>query len=202
MTSAEKATATSAEQTEQAELIKGDLQLGEFMLKYPELSDIPVKYGIHLTGCSTPTWETLENLARSYMPGVAFDDMLKELNEAAAKLGKEKPSARPEAIDITPAVVNKATEIIKRENKGGFNLRIRVLPGGCAGYTYEFALDDEQTTDDVVIDKGELKVLVDKTSLQALQGSIIDYVETLQKSGFKVDNPNAKATCSCGSSFG
>ncbi|MBI2143251.1 iron-sulfur cluster assembly accessory protein [Candidatus Woesearchaeota archaeon] len=91
---------------------------------------------------------------------------------------------------------------MKKQGVSGFNLRVEVKPGGCAGYSYDFSLDDEQKSDDIVIVKNDLKVTVDSASAEALKGAVIDYVETLNRSGFKVDNPNAHAVCSCGSSFG
>ena len=68
--------------------------------------------------------------------------------------------------------------------------------------SYEFSLDDEIKSSDEVIEKGGLKVVIDSASMENLKGATVDYVETLQKSGFKVDNPNAHAVCSCGQSFG
>ncbi|MBI2145137.1 iron-sulfur cluster assembly accessory protein [Candidatus Woesearchaeota archaeon] len=129
--------------------------------------------------------------------------MLNELNTAAAKIDAERPKERPATIEVTSNAVEKVKEIVKKQGlTGNFSLRIEVKPGGCAGYSYEFALDDEQKEGDVSIEKNGLKVLIDTASAEALKGAVIDYVETLNRSGFKVDNPNAHAVCSCGSSFG
>ncbi|MBI2141196.1 iron-sulfur cluster assembly accessory protein [Candidatus Woesearchaeota archaeon] len=128
--------------------------------------------------------------------------MLTELNRAAAKIDSERPKEKPDKFDVTDAAVEKVKEMMKKQGISGFNLRVEVKPGGCAGYSYDFSLDDESGSNDVILEKSGLKIVVDAASAEALKGAVIDYVETLNRSGFKVDNPNAHAVCSCGSSFG
>ena len=79
-------------------------------------------------------------------------------------------------------------------------LRVGVRGGGCSGFQYQLAFD-EQRDSDVVFESHGLKLLVDTDSLRFVQGSTIDYEETLQGAGFKVENPNVVAACGCGSSF-
>jgi iron-sulfur cluster assembly protein len=79
-------------------------------------------------------------------------------------------------------------------------LRVGVRGGGCSGFQYQLAFD-EQREDDVVFEDHGLKLLVDNASLELVRGSTIDYEESLQGAGFKVDNPNVVAACGCGSSF-
>ena len=79
-------------------------------------------------------------------------------------------------------------------------LRVGVRGGGCSGFQYQLAFD-EQRENDVVFESHGLKLLVDSESLQFVRGSTIDYEETLQGAGFKVNNPNVVAACGCGSSF-
>ena len=79
-------------------------------------------------------------------------------------------------------------------------LRVGVRGGGCSGFQYQLAFDEQRDSDLVFEDHG-LKLLVDKESLQFVSGSIIDYQESLQGAGFKVENPNVVAACGCGSSF-
>jgi iron-sulfur cluster assembly protein len=79
-------------------------------------------------------------------------------------------------------------------------LRVGVRGGGCSGFQYQLAFD-EQRDDDVVFESHGLKLLVDNASLQYVSGSVIDYEESLQGAGFKVENPNVVAACGCGSSF-
>ncbi|HVR04815.1 MAG TPA: iron-sulfur cluster assembly accessory protein [Solirubrobacteraceae bacterium] len=79
-------------------------------------------------------------------------------------------------------------------------LRVGVRGGGCSGFQYQLAFD-EQHESDAVFESHGLKLLVDRASLQFVQGSTIDYEESLQGAGFKVNNPNVVAACGCGSSF-
>jgi iron-sulfur cluster assembly protein len=83
---------------------------------------------------------------------------------------------------------------------GVAGLRVGVRGGGCSGFQYQLAFD-EQRDDDEVFESHGLKLLVDRESLQFVRGSVIDYEESLQGAGFKVNNPNVVAACGCGSSF-
>jgi iron-sulfur cluster assembly protein len=79
-------------------------------------------------------------------------------------------------------------------------LRVGVRGGGCSGFQYALAFDTQRDDDEVFEDHG-LRILVDRPSLPYVRGAIVDYVDTLQGAGFKVDNPNVVAACGCGSSF-
>jgi iron-sulfur cluster assembly protein len=79
-------------------------------------------------------------------------------------------------------------------------LRIGVRGGGCSGFQYALAFDEQREDDSVFEDKG-IRLLVDRPSLPYVKGSVIDFVDGLQGAGFKVDNPNVVAACGCGSSF-
>jgi iron-sulfur cluster assembly protein len=79
-------------------------------------------------------------------------------------------------------------------------LRVGVRGGGCSGFQYALAFDNERDDDEVFVDHG-LRILVDRPSLAYVRGAVIDYVESLQGAGFKVENPNVIAACGCGSSF-
>ena len=81
------------------------------------------------------------------------------------------------------------------------NLRVAVLGGGCSGFQYEFSLEDEAASDDLVIDAGAHAVLIDPVSLPYLSGSVIDFKNELIGARFAVENPNATASCGCGTSF-
>ena len=190
------------EKQETVQLIKSETTIGELMLKYPQLADLMAKHGLKMTGCGTPYQEELKMAAMSAMNEEDFNSMLSELNLAAAKIDAERPKERPVSVEITEAAVAKVKELMKKQGIDDFNLRIEVKPGGCAGYSYDFSLDDEVKGNDIIIQKNEMKVTIDPASAEALKGAVIDYVETLNRSGFKVDNPNAHAVCSCGSSFG
>ena len=182
-------------------LVTEETVLGELMMKYPKAVEVLSRYGVPATGCSMPVSETVGWAIKKYVATDNAGRMLEELNSAAHAAAESRKDL-PDKIEVTEASVEKIKEIISKEKKGGFNLRIEVKPGGCAGMSYEFSLDDEIKNGDEVIEKGELKVVIDGASMENLRGATIDYVETLQRSGFKVDNPNAHAVCSCGQSFG
>jgi iron-sulfur cluster assembly protein len=88
-----------------------------------------------------------------------------------------------------------------RAGKTGAGLRIMIEAGGCAGYKYLIGLDTEPRNDDVVIEAGEVKLFVDPETHPLLNGLKIDFVESLEGSGFTFDNPNAASSCACGKSF-
>ena len=99
-------------------------------------------------------------------------------------------------VTITPIAEEKIKELIHDEEEDIVGLRIYVKGGGCSG-SFESKMDD----DDTVIEKGDVKVIVDSQSAPMLSGAEVDYVDSLQGSGFAIKNPQAKSTCGCGSSF-
>jgi len=103
-------------------------------------------------------------------------------------------------ITLTPEAIAKVKSILA-ERKEESGLRIAVIGGGCSGFQYQMTLDKEPKADDKVIDMEGLRVFVDTRSLLYLNGTKVDYVDGLNGSGFKFDNPNAKASCGCGESF-
>lgn len=80
-------------------------------------------------------------------------------------------------------------------------LRVSVEGGGCSGFSYKFDLVESQESDDIVVEKGDAKVLIDKLSLIYMVGSEIDFVDNLLGQSFQIKNPNAVASCGCGTSF-
>ena len=103
---------------------------------------------------------------------------------------------------ITERAAVKINEILLEENDAEIKLRMYVQGGGCSGFSYGFTLDEEHNEDDFEIKIGDFKVLVDATSMQYLQGAVIDYKDELMGASFTITNPQAVTTCGCGSSFG
>lgn len=106
-----------------------------------------------------------------------------------------------EQIVITPRALDRVKALLEKEGKPDAGLRLYISGGGCAGMSYGMSIDEAIGSDDAVVKSGGMKVIVDKLSLIYLRGSTIDYEETLQTSGFKIENPNAAASCGCGLSF-
>lgn len=96
---------------------------------------------------------------------------------------------------------SKIKNLLAKEQKGGWGLRIHVTPGGCAGFTYHFAFEEKPKENDNIVEDQNVKIFLNKFSSERLKGSTIDYYDTLQGSGFIVNNPNVKGTCGCGHSF-
>lgn len=104
-------------------------------------------------------------------------------------------------IQLTPVAVGKVQEILDMQEPKPAGLRIAVVGGGCSGFSYSMAFETTPGMLDKVYSYEGLKVFVDQASLLYLDGVEVDYVETLEGSGFKFNNPNVKNTCGCGSSF-
>ena len=104
-------------------------------------------------------------------------------------------------ITITDRAATKVKEIADAEDLAGQGLRLSVIGGGCAGFSYDLVFEEKVTDMDEDFEDKGVKLIVDPLSFQYLDGTEIDYVETLHGSGFKFNNPNVTATCGCGSSF-
>ena len=103
-------------------------------------------------------------------------------------------------ITVTDMAANKIKELMLEE-KDVVGLRVHVRGGGCHGYQYGMAFENKIGEDDTVIEKNGIQVILDPQSAPLLSGAEVDYVDSLQGSGFAVKNPQAKTTCGCGSSF-
>jgi iron-sulfur cluster insertion protein len=112
-----------------------------------------------------------------------------------------QPAVNMPTLDITDVASAKMHEILVQEAMVGKGVRIYVEGGGCSGFQYGFAFDDARDTDFRLPMKEGFDVLVDVFSMNYLRGANVDFVDTIEGSGFKISNPNAKSTCGCGSSF-
>jgi iron-sulfur cluster assembly protein len=109
--------------------------------------------------------------------------------------------AQSTVVSLTDAAATKLRELTKEEASPEIGLRVYVYSGGCSGYRYGMMLEDQPTADDNVLNASGVRVYIDNSSVGLIQGSEIDYVDTLMGAGFTVNNPNAVAACGCGSSF-
>jgi iron-sulfur cluster assembly accessory protein len=104
-------------------------------------------------------------------------------------------------VQLTETAVTKVREILDTQEPKPAGLRIAVVGGGCSGFSYSMAFENTPGMLDKTYDFSGLNVFIDQASLLYLDGVRVDYVESLEGSGFKFDNPNVKSTCGCGSSF-
>ncbi|WP_372421584.1 iron-sulfur cluster insertion protein ErpA [Salinarimonas chemoclinalis] len=103
-------------------------------------------------------------------------------------------------IELTQRAAERIAEIMKGEPDGSM-LRISVQGGGCSGFQYAFDVDAARQEDDVLVERDGAGVLIDEMSLQYMDGSVIDFVDDLIGQSFKIENPQAQASCGCGVSF-
>ena len=103
-------------------------------------------------------------------------------------------------VTVTDRAANKIAAILKAEPAGAM-LRVSVEGGGCSGFQYKFDVEREQAFDDIVIARNDATILIDPVSVGFLAGSEIDFVDDLIGAAFKINNPNAKSSCGCGTSF-
>jgi iron-sulfur cluster insertion protein len=109
--------------------------------------------------------------------------------------------ARPAPIRVSERAARRIKEILAREDRPALKLRVSVSGGGCSGFQYGFALDDQNEDGDIAIEQGGARVVIDGMSLMYMIGCEVDYVEDLTGSYFRVTNPNATSSCGCGNSF-
>jgi len=170
------------------------------------LSEILTEFGIHCVGCSASAFETLEE----GVMGHGFTE--KELNKLVTDLNKAisgemkteiKESVVPEnfTIKLSDIAIKKVKEMMKKENKEDEVLRVSVLAGGCSGYTYDLEIIPKPMENDLIMRQSDVQVAVDKESTEFLNNTVIDFIDTLNESGFKFNNPNATKECGCGKSF-
>ena len=103
-------------------------------------------------------------------------------------------------VTLTEIATKKVSEFLATQEQADAGLRVAVKGGGCSGFQYQLALD-EAHEDDKVFEHEGIRILVDEQSLRYVDGSTVDYTESLMGAGFQVNNPNVVAACGCGSSF-
>lgn len=104
-------------------------------------------------------------------------------------------------LSLSEAAATKLTELTREEPNPAIGLRVYVYSGGCSGFRYGMMLEDQPSSEDILVESKGIKVYVDPESSRYIDGSEIDYVDTLMGAGFTVNNPNAVSACGCGSSF-
>ena len=106
-----------------------------------------------------------------------------------------------QSIALTETAAAKVKSLLEQEGREDLQLRVAVQPGGCSGLRYQLFFDERSLDGDVVKDFNGVGVVVDRMSSPYLGGATIDFVDTIEKQGFTIDNPNAGGACACGDSF-
>ncbi len=104
-------------------------------------------------------------------------------------------------VDLTSEAADKVRSLLQQEGRDDLRLRVAVQPGGCSGLIYQLYFDERFLDGDAVRDFDGVEVIVDRMSVPYLNGSTIDFSDTIEKQGFTIDNPNAAGSCACGDSF-
>lgn len=106
-----------------------------------------------------------------------------------------------DSVVLTDTAAGKVKALLDQEGRDDLALRVAVQPGGCSGLRYQLFFDDRSLDGDQKIDFDGVAVVVDRMSVPYLGGAVIDFVDTIEKQGFTIDNPNATGSCACGDSF-
>lgn len=108
---------------------------------------------------------------------------------------------RTEIFSLSSRAAEKVRDLMAQEGSTEAALRLEVQPGGCAGFRYGLFFDEEFAEDDIVVDSDGVRIVCDPMSAPYVRGVVIDWAESLQQSGFVINNPNAGGSCACGDSF-
>ena len=113
----------------------------------------------------------------------------------------ETTSQVAHGVKLTPAAANKVKNLLSQEDNADYRLRLAVESGGCSGLIYQLFFDERVEDGDAIVEFDGVGVIVDRKSGPYLDGSTIDFQDTIEKQGFTIDNPNAQGSCACGDSF-
>ena len=169
--------------------------LSTFPQKSQKIAQEMANSGLNCVGCGAATWETLEAGMLSH--GYTEQDIEKLLGRLNTILAEKIDLS---TISMTPKAVKKYQEILEEEGKTGWGLRFEDRAAGCSGFEYVLDYSEKAGPDDTVFVSEGQEIHVNKRFVDRLMGSVIDYVDGLNGSGFKISNPNVKGACGCGKS--
>ncbi len=176
--------------------VTADMTMGDIVKQFPAAIPVIQSAGLHCVGCHVAYWETLSDGCKAH--GMSEEDVQHLLEKINHAISQPSPSV---PLSVSSPAVAKLKELLSRENKVGWGLRVRVVKGGCAGNAYEMDFEEKKRADDTVVTEGGLSFFISPDSLPLVTGARIDYFDGLKGAGFSIRNPNAQATCGCGSSF-
>ena len=182
-----------------ADQITREMTIEEILTSFPQrsqrLAQEMMNAGLNCVGCGASVWETLEAGMLSH--GFSEADLHKLMARLNAILDEKMDLS---TITLTGRAVEKYREILEEEGKEGWGLRFGDRAGGCSGFEYVLDYSEKANPDDETFMCEGVEIHVQKEAAQRLKGSVIDFVDGLNGSGFKVMNPNAKGSCGCGKS--
>ena len=184
----------SEEQTIDRQMTISDI-ISKFPSKSQRIAQAMTNAGLHCTSCSAATWETLEaGMLGHGMAETEIERLVAELNQILAE------KVNFETITVTPLAAEKFNLFAKQEGFEKTCLRFGDMAGGCGGFQYLLDFCEKPEEDDVTYEASGITVCVKKNIVGRLLGSVIDYVDGLNGSGFKISNPQVKSSCGCGTS--
>lgn len=186
-------------QTQSPKKITRDMTIESILNLFPHkaqrLSHEITSAGLHCVGCHAATWETLEaGMLGHGMSEEAIERLVGKLN----KLLEEETDAN--TISLTPRAAKKYLEILAEDGKQGWGIRFEERMAGCNGFEYALDYSEKALADDQIFESQGIQIHIKKSTVPRLLGSEIDYIDSLNGSGFKVSNPNVKSSCGCGTS--
>ncbi|MEK6872856.1 MAG: iron-sulfur cluster assembly accessory protein [Nanoarchaeota archaeon] len=199
----------------QIQRITRDILISEILTINPGksriLTEMLLDFGIHCVGCGASSFETLgQGVLGHGFSEQQLDKLISDLNKVINE--ELEPESKTEvdqeitaeifSLKLTEQAIKKVKEVIKKRGKKNVTLRVSVIPGGCSGYLYDLQFKDQPSKDDLNFKQDGINIAVDKKSTDMLHGMEIEYIDTLNESGFKFNNPNAEHGCGCGKSFG
>lgn len=182
-----------------AKKISKEMTIEEIFARFPhksqKLAQEMTNRGLHCVGCGAAVWETLEAgmLSHGFSPE-DVEEMVDRLNEILAE------EIDLSTITLTKRAADKYRQILKEEGKEGWGLRFGDRAAGCSGFEYVLDYSQRASADDEIFLSNGVEVHVKKADVLRFIGTEIDFVDGLNGSGFKISNPNAKGSCSCGKS--
>lgn len=191
---------TTQQQTQQKR-IHPQMTIEEILSGFPgkaqRLAQEITNAGLHCVGCGAATWETLESGMLGH--GMTLEMVQKLQDRLNAILDEEEDLT---TITISKKAAQKYLQILTEEGKQGWGLRFAEVMAGCSGFEYVLDFSEKAEADDQIFVSQGIEIHVHKTMVKRLLGSVIDYVDGLSNSGFKVSNPNVRSACGCGTSHG
>ena len=188
------------------QLVTKDMVIADVLKKYPDVAVIMLEHGLHCVGCHANVFDTIEAGCKVHgLDDETVDSLVSEINKFISSEQSEKKEDVPQGpakVFISEGAAGKIKELLKKDKLDGHGLKVSVTPGGCSGFVYQMNFEKAPEKSDIVLEDKGVKMFIDADSLNMLRGAEIDYVDSLNESGFKINNPNAKQSCGCGKSFG